>query len=108
MELAKIEKLQAMIQNADFLNAETKTVFLNKIPYLSAKKFEDLYEIFANNWEEKEKINLQKKEVFLKYKQTLTEIYQKGKQKILQIKEKAFGRADEASLHDLDSQLSEL
>lgn len=108
MELVQIEKLEAMIRNADFLNEETKTLFLEKIPYLNEKKFYDLYTIFASDLEEREKIKEKRRANFAQYKNTLTLIYQKAKQQILQIKEKAFGREDEANLQDLDRQLGKL
>lgn len=108
MDAQKIEQLQVMIQWADFLNEATKKVFLEKIPYLNEKKFEDLYEIFEHDLEERSKLKQKKVEIFEKYKITVTGIYQKAKQVVIGLKEKAVAKIDEREMNNLDQELDNL
>jgi len=108
MEQQRIEQLRQMIQSAEFLNDATKQVFLAKIPELNERKFEDLYEVFAHDLKERQKLKQKKVEIFEKYKATVTGIYQKAKQFIIGLKEKTITKIDEKELSNLDQELSNL
>ena len=108
MDTQKIQQLQAMIQAADFLNEATKQVFLSKIPYLPENKFEDLFEIFAEDEEKRKKLKEKRVAIFEKYKVTVTGIYQKAKRVIISFKEKAVAKIDENELKNLDQELDQL
>lgn len=108
MDTIKINQLQTMISQADFLNVETKAIFLDKLPYLPENKLNDLLEIFNNNQAERVKLNLRKKEIFEKYKNNLKEIYQRAKQKAQEIREKAFLQKDADAMQDLELKLKNI
>ena len=108
MDSQKIKQLQAMIQKAEFLNEATKKVFLEKVPYLNEKKFEDLYEVFEHDLEERKKIYAKRINAFESYKAKVKGIYQKAKQVVIGLKEKAVARIDEGELSSLDQELDRL
>lgn len=108
MKTQQIEKLQAMIQNADFLNAETKNIFLAKAPYLPEKKFNDLFEIFENNAEEKKRLNERKKDLFTSYKKHLNELYQNAKKQVLEIRNRAASKKEAAEMQQIDRELNSI
>lgn len=85
----------------------TKQIFLNKVPVLPENKLEDLFEIFGKNEREHEKIQQKRVKLFEKYKITLTGLYQKAKQVVIELKEKAVARIDERELEILDEELGE-
>lgn len=108
MDQEKIEQLRVMIAQADFLNAAIKKLFLDKLPYLDEKKITDLYKIFEHDQEERNKLNQKKVKIFERYKATVTGIYQKAKQVVIGLKEKAFTKLDESELKNLDQELKNL
>jgi hypothetical protein len=108
MNVQKVKKLQVMIQQVDFLNKATKQVFLDKVPYLNEKKFEDLYEIFEHDLRERNKLKQKKIEAFKKYKATVMGIYHKAKQVIISLKEKTFEKMEKTELKNLDQELNNL
>ncbi len=108
MDQQKIEKLQVMIKQAEFLDSATKQVFLEKIPYLNEKKFEDLFEIFEHDLEERNKLKQKKIEIFEKYKTKVTGIYQKARQVMIDLKEKAAEKIEKRELDNLNQELNQL
>lgn len=108
MKPQKLQQLEAMIQKADFLEEATKQLFLNKIPVLPENKLEDLFEIFAKNEREHEKVNQERLTLFEKYKLTLMGIYQQAKKTVIALKERAVAKVDQRELKILDEELGEM
>ncbi len=108
MNLAKVEKLKAMIQQAEFLEEATKMLFLEKLPYLNEKKLVDLYEVFEHDLEKRNKLKKRKVEILKNYKVKIKSIYQKAKHLVVSMKEKAVAKIDERELNTLDHELNNL
>ena len=105
MEIRQIWELQALIREAEFLNSDTKEVFLKKLPYLSKEKFYKLYAIFSKDAQKRKEIWEKRLVVFEKYKATLNGIFYKAKQTVLHLKEKAINKIDRRELQHLDDEL---
>lgn len=108
MDSQKIAKLQAMITQADFLNSETKQVFLSKIPYLDENKFTNLWEIFEHDTIERKHLKQKKIEIFEKYKATVTGIYNRARQIVQNLKTKAAEKLEAHELSSLNQELNQL